>query len=226
VYVYIQAPGRHGVYASLYKDQPLRVWYHDPTIDVLDPYRLTRGAPDDLLFWIGPTLNVYEVNVATLRAKTSGAPVPFDEYQKTLRAYAMGLAGDGQVDRAVEVLTKMHQYSEELRAFDRRSAAMLFYASGRTGDADRLLSGTMRFRRASAIELVEGLVAKPVGTLDLGPAAMKAFEFDPADTAVVREVMRWLVAHRYGQSAKQFARRLAALVPGDLEAAQVSRGPE
>lgn len=221
VYVCVMVSGRHGIFASLYKDPPLRVWYGDPHIELLDPLRMTHGSLSDLLFWVSPNLDVFEVDVQTLRPRSSGPEVSFYEYQKTLRAYATGLAGAGQVDRAVTIFTTMPQYSEVLRAMDWRTAAMFLYAAGRTEEARRLRDSTTRFQRVDALSIVASLAAKPVGSLDLSSAALWALDFSPNDTAAVREVMRFLAAQHYEESARAFARRLATLVPGDPEAERI-----
>lgn len=225
VYVYVMAGGRQGVYASLYKDPPLGVWYGDPRIELLDPFRMTQGSSNDFLFWVNPNLEVFEVNVQTLRPRSSGPAISLFEYQKTLRAYASGLAGAGQVDRAAAIFTTMPEYSEALRAMDRRTAAMYLYAAGRTEAARGLLKGAKSYRRVDALSMVASLAAKPVGTLDLSSAALWALGFSPSDTAAVRGVMRFLVARHYDAGARAFARRLAELVPGDPEAERTLRGP-
>lgn len=211
VFVYIQAAGRHGMYAALYRGQPLRVWYDDPRIAVLDPLRDRPRGRDELLFWISQDLNVYEVDIETLKPRGEGTRARFDEYQKTLRAYALGIAGSGNVDRAVDILASMPQYSETLRAYDRRTAAAILFASNRAQEAQVFLSNTPHFQRDDAIEEVVGLVAKPVPGLDLDLAAMRAFELEPSDSQAVQTITNALVARGYGESARRFESRLKPL---------------
>ena len=221
VYLYIQAAGKHGVYVSLYKNQPLKIWYDDPSIEVRDPMHLVSSAGEQLLVWISPQLEVFEIQIPTLRVRTSGPRATFPEYQKTLRAFALGLAGQGQIDRAVSILTGMPQYSNYLRAYDRRSAAALLYSVGREQEASQILSTTPSFHRSDALEEVRGLVCKPVPGIDFDEGALRAFEISPTDTSAVREVMRRLEKRGFWESADRFARRLLVLVPNDSEATSV-----
>jgi hypothetical protein len=221
VYTYVQAPGRHGVYVSLYRNQPLKVWYDDPTIEVRDPLHLAHQGSEEFLFWISPGLDVFEVDVHSLRPRSSGPRIPLIEFQKTLRAFALGLAGRGEMDRAVGILVGMPQDSGADLVFDRRSAAALLYAVGRDREAEQILGTTDHFNRSSSVEAVRGLVAKPIPKLDFDEGALRAFDISPSDTSAVREIMRWLDGRGYRESAARFARRLDVLIPGDVEAARV-----
>jgi hypothetical protein len=56
---------------------------------------------------------------------------------------------------------------------------------------------------------------------------MVAFDTDPQDPWLNRELMRWLYKSGFQESGYRFAKRLEALVPGDAEAATfLSRQPE
>jgi len=221
VYVYIQAPGTHGAYDSIYKNQPLKVWYKDSSIEVRDPLHLLPRGREEFLFWISTQLDVFEIDPNTLQARSPGPAAAFPEYQKTLRAFALGLAGRGETDRAVSILTGMLQFSDYLKAYDRRSAAALLYAAGRNGEADRLLTTTTPFARKDAISEVAGLIAKPIPGLALDQGAFRAFGLAPADTTAWRDIMSSLERGGYHESASRVARRLLILVPGDLEATRL-----
>jgi hypothetical protein len=223
VYVYVQAAGTHGGYDSLYKNQPLKVWYDDPSIVVRDPMNLLPASEDEFLFWISPELGVFEVDPRSLQARSSGPKASFPEYQKTLRAFALGLAGRGETDRAVSVLTGMRQYSGYLRAYDRRSAAAILLAAGRERDAAQILEATPAFHREDAIQEVAGLIAKPVPGIDLDEGALRAFGLAPSDSNAVRSVMKTLERGGYREGAVRFARRLLRLVPEDPEAESLAR---
>src|SRR5258706_8993860 len=123
VYVYVQASGTHGAYDSMYKNQPLKTWYRDSSIEVRDPMHLLPKGREEFLYWISPQFDVFEVNPRTLQARSPGPAAAFPEYQKTLRAFALGLAGRGGGDRAVSGFTGGLQFFRLLQAFDQPSAA-------------------------------------------------------------------------------------------------------
>jgi hypothetical protein len=54
IYVSDQATGVLGLYNHLYRFQPLRVWYKEPSLFVLDPNRHRAGGRQDFLFWLIP----------------------------------------------------------------------------------------------------------------------------------------------------------------------------
>jgi hypothetical protein len=70
---------------------------------------------------------------------------------------------------------------------------------------------------------IAGLVAKPPNGMDIDVATMAAFETDPNDPRLNRELMRWLWKSGYRESALRFAKRLSGLVPNDPEAARLLR---
>ena len=221
VYMYVQAAGTHGAYDVIYKNQPLKVWYRDSSIEVSDPLHLKSQPGEEFLFWISSQSDVFAIDPRTLQARSPGPAASFPEYQKTLRAFALGLAARGETDRAVSILTGMPQTSEYLRAYDRRCAAALLYAAGREAEGNDIARTTPKFRRSDALEEIRGLVAKPIPGLDLDRSSMRAFEIAPTDTSAVREIMRRLEAGSYRESAGRFAGYLLTLVPGDGEASRV-----
>jgi len=183
---------------------------------------LPKGR-EEFLYWISPQFDVFEVNPRTLQARSPGPAAAFPEYQKTLRAFALGLAGRGEVDRAVSVLTGMLQFSTYLKAYDHRSAAAILYAAGRDKEADSLASATPPFPRESALREISGLIAKPIPGIDLDPGALRAFGIAPTDTAAVRGIMRSLEVGGFHESAGRFANRLLGLLPNDQEARHIIR---
>ncbi len=221
VYVYVQAAGTHGGYDSIYKNQPLKVWYSDSSLEVRDPLHLLPAVNDEFLFWISPKVDVFSIDPRTLQARSPGPAASFPEYQKALRAFALGLAGRGEIDRAVSVLTGMLQFSDYLKAYDHRSAAAILYAARRDQEADRILVTTPSFARGNALAEIAGLIAKPVPGIDLDEGALRAFGIAPTDTSAVREIMRSLERQGYRESSKRFAVRLLGLVPRDPEATRI-----
>jgi hypothetical protein len=227
VYVLIQAPGEGGLYTTMYRYHPVRVWYHEPSLTVENPIYARPGAAHEYLFWISPDLSVYEVDLETLKPRSTGLPISFPEFQKTLRGYALGLAGSKRVERAAEILTTMPQYSDTLAQFDRRTAAALLMAAGRETEGQKLLEGMPPFDPHEKFWSIAGLVAKPPEDLDIDVATMVAFDTDPNDPRLNRELMRWLYKAGFQESGYRFAKRVGALVPGDPEAAtHLSRQPE
>ncbi len=223
VYVSVQARGHGGIYRQLFRFQPLRVWYGQPGIWVLDPNRYRSGADAEFLFWITPGLEVCEIDTRTLQPRGPGETINIAQYQKTLRGYAFGLTAAGKVDRAVEVLTTMPQASERIRIFDHRSAAMLLFSVGRDDDAATLLSAVPSFDRGSSVDAVSAVLVEPVAGLDLDAAAMRAFGLDPSDPRALHDLMLRLEASGSRAAAVRFAERLQALNPRDPESAAVLR---
>lgn len=223
VYVSVQARGPRsgGIYRHLFRFQPLRVWYRQPGIWVLDPNRRRPGASNEYLFWIAPDLSVYEVGLRDLGPRGPTRQIDLGQYQKTLRGYALGLAGAGDVDRAVYILANLPENSPEVRTFDRRTAVALLYAANRDGDAERLSQVLPQFDINRSLEAVVALTVEPVAGLNLDRAAMRAFGFNPDDPSSLRAVMRQHYGRGYNLAAGRFASRLQALDPGDVESAEV-----
>src|SRR5687767_2845736 len=223
VYVSVQARQSGGLYRHLFRLQPLRVWYRDQSIWVLDPNRRRGKGPNEFLFWIDPNLEVYEIRLSDLFPHGPTPQISLPQYQKALRGYALGLAGAGDVDRAVFILANMPESSMEVAAFDRRTAVALFYASHRENEAMQLASRVPVFDRSRALQAVVALLAEPVTGLDLDDAAMTAFGLDPADVPSLRVVMRLLEAGGYKVAAGRFAARILTQVPADAECTAVIR---
>lgn len=225
VYVSVQTrgPGSGGIYRHLFRFQPLRVWYRQPGIWVLDPNRRRPGPSDEYLFWIAPDLSVYEISLRDLRPRGPTQQIDLGQYQKTLRGYALGLAGAGDVERAVYIFANLPGNSPDIRAFDRRTAVALLYAANRDSDAERLAQGVPQFDANQSVEAVVALTVEPVAGLDLDRAAMRAFGLDPDDPVSLRALMRQHEARGYKLAAGRFASRLQAIAPSDLESAEVLR---
>jgi hypothetical protein len=221
VFVSVQARQSGGLYRHLFRFQPLRVWYHQQDLWVLDPNRRRQALPNEFLFWIAPDLSVYEIRLTDLAPHGPTAKVELPQYQKTLRGYALGLAGAGQVDRAVYILANMPQNSKDIWTFDRRIAVALFFAANRPDDAKKLETGVPSFPFPESADAVVALLSEPITGLDLDQAAMRAFGLDPNDPKDVRDLMERLEASSFNLAAGRFARRLLELIPGDSESAAV-----
>jgi hypothetical protein len=224
VFVSVQTRGHGGLYRHLFRAQPLRVWYHEPRLWVLDPNRRRGVVGEDFLFWIAPELDVWEINPVTLQPRGPKQVISLAQYQKALRGYAFGLAGMGAVDRAVQILTTMPEPSAQVAAFDRRSAAALYFAAGREPEAGEILAKTAKFDRAQSIGAAAALLNEPITGLDLDVPAMRAFGLDPNDLDALRTLMRYLLALHAPDAASRIALRVLAQAPGDAEASSVVRG--
>jgi hypothetical protein len=217
VFVSVQTRGHSGLYRHLFRAQPLRIWYRQPGIWVLDPNRRRAGGGTDFLFWIDPDLEVFEINPVTLEPRGPKAQINLAHYQKTLRGYAFGLASGGQTDFAVRILTTMYEPSRELSVFDRRTAAAILIAAGRGADADRLLAGVPAFDVGQSTQAVTALLIEPIAGLDLDAPAMRAFGLDTSDVETLRSLMHALAAGHGIAGQLRIARRIQALDPGDAE---------
>jgi len=223
VYVSVQAGGPAGIYRHLFRFQPLRVWYRQAGIWVLDPNRRRPGESKEYLFWISPDFSVYEISLRDLQPHGPTGEIDLFQYQKTLRGYALGLAGGGNVDLAVLILANMPEKSRAYWAFDRRTAIALLYAVNRNPDAKNLERGVPQFDADQSLEAIVALTAEPVKGLDLDRGAMMAFGFNPDDPEALRALMRQHETRGYKLAAGRFASRLHALVPGDVESEEVLR---
>ena len=223
VYVSAQLQGPHGIYTHLYRFQPLKIWYDEPSVLVVDPNRPLRRAGEDFLFWITKDYHVFEIDLEDLEPKTSGAPVDVLAYQKTLRTFALGVASLGRTDDAVRILLQMEGRPAEVLAYDRRTAAALLLAADRREDASALLVGVMPFTRVSALEATFAILHEPIPDLALEAAVMEAFGLTPDDLETNRMLMQAFDQEGYSEAAIRFAQRVQRLVPRDEEATRILR---
>jgi hypothetical protein len=224
VYVSTQTHGSGSVYTHMYRFQALRVWYRDPSLVTTKPNRRRPGAQAEYLFWIGTNLDVAEIDPVTLRVRSSGATKPqYFQYQKTLRAYALGLAGSGQYERGAEILLRMPQVSEAIWGLDARIAATLLIGSGKLEMARAILARVPPMNREDALEALSGVLAEATPGLNLDEAALAAFGIETKDPAAMRQLMEWFHAKGYKDAAMRFAVRLNRILPDDPEARGVIR---
>jgi hypothetical protein len=217
--VSVQAPDDRDLALHLIRLQVARIWYRNPKLDTMYPERLTAGRTPEILAWVSQELSVYAIDPATLGVTPSGMP-DSSGYRTTLRAYARGLAGSGQTDRAVELLLRMKTGEEWEAAYNRRLAGALLLAAGRKAEADRILEDMPRFNRNDAIAIVYEVASIP-SSLDLDAAILDAVGLGASDAEAIRSVLRQLALSRYPAATIRFATRLLALRPGDSEARTV-----
>jgi len=221
VYVSVQVGGSASLYHHIYRYQPLRVWYREPSLFFLDPNRYRPGGGDEFLFWIDPALNVIEIDPGTLVARTSGPPPDLLAYQKTLRTFALGRAAAGKVHEAVRILTSIPGGSSFVANYDRRTAAAVLIASGYRSEAASLIKSLPAMSREDAFESILGVLHEPIPGIDLDDAAMEAFGLSPRDTDANIALMFAFEQFGFAEPAVRFALRVQALAPEDADAKRV-----
>jgi len=223
VYVSTQVAGTQNVYVHLNRYQPLRVWYRDPTILTLTPRRRATTTGPEFLAWISPSLDVYGVDPVNLEPLTSGPKPELTEYQQTLRSYARGLADAGQADRAVTIMLGLPQIDSVTAAYDRRYAAMYLFANGRDSEALQLLSTAPPIDSLEAAPTIADLMLDKTVKRDLDPFMMRAFGIRGTLPDLYRTYMRFFEAHRNADPARELARKLETVEPGNRESADALR---
>lgn len=223
VLVSVQSQGISGLHTHIYFFQALRTWYQDPTLVTLRPDWRRSWSQAERLFWISPDLNVAEINLGTKRWRAIGWDPDFNQYQKTMRYYARGLAATGETDAALELLRDLPKRSRIDSVFDSRFAAMLLYAGGQDQRADSLLVGVPDIGRENALVCVRAVQTNPAGSRPGDDAAFRAFGLSLSDTAAWRQLMRWSSEGEDPPDAIRFAHRILRLLPGDPEALDVIR---
>jgi hypothetical protein len=233
LYLSVFAPEDRVVSVHLFRFQALRCWYRNPKLDTMHPeWRrpdppnriLRREVPPDgqHLAWVAPDLTVHEIDLVTMAPRTDLADTASYEYGATVRSFALGLAATGETDGAVNVLLDLPAPDDLVAAVNRRLAAALLLADGRTEDAARLTRTTPAIGADDAIEVAHAVLASPARR-DIDAAVLLALGVAPADTAVVRGVMRKLAMSGHWGATSRFARRLLEAKPGDWEAQALLR---
>lgn len=216
VYVTTMATGTQSVYIHIHRFQALRVWYRDPTLQTLRPERHVISSRPEYLFWIDPKLSVFQVDTQTLAVRSAGAPVEPFRYRAVLRSYAIGLAGSGQLQRAVDVLLGIDPPTSWHHVTSYRIAAMLVYAYGFEADANQMLLDAPMVPRAAALRSIRNLLTVPMSpSRPLERHALRAFGLSWDDADAVKAVMWDLDALGYHNVSSRLAERVLMLQPGD-----------
>jgi hypothetical protein len=219
-----QFGGDSAPYYQLYRFQPHRVWYWDPTLFVLHPHGFRGEGERDLLFWITPRYEVFEIDLESFRPRTSGPAPTRAAFQKALRRYAVGRAAAGRTEEGVRILASLDAEDAVLRVYDWRLAGALWLADGNRAAADTTLQGLPEFPREAALDFIMTTLAEDVPGLALDDAMMLAFGLAPDDLAANRSLMRGFERYGWTGAARRFARRVLALNPEDPDAARLSGG--
>lgn len=218
VYVTTMATGPGSVYAHIYRYQALRVWYREPTIETLRPSLRVLSSGPEFLFGINSKLNVFQIDLQSLRVRSAEGPVDRSEYRNVMRSHSIGLAGTGDLNRAVQVLSATEEPYTMDWLINRRIAAMLCLSRGEPAAAAALLRGLPGIPLGVAFNTVWKLLTIPTPGMALEEHALRAFDFSPADPVVIRKLLRVLLSLGYDDVSKRLAQRLLLLQPGDREA--------
>jgi hypothetical protein len=216
----ILAQGRQSVHVHMYNFQAMRLWYRDPTLHTVRPERRLRSRAGDYLFWIGPNLDVFEVDLATLAPRTNGPRPDYIEYQKAVRFYARGLAATGHTALAVKILLGMPQLEPVHRQVDHRIAAMLLFEAGDSLRARQILTPLPPLDRTIAFGIATALLSTPDRRQADDEAVLEAFGIPRDDPESIRALMKSCDKPGAYPAALRFARRLLESRPGDFEALQ------
>ncbi|MGH7680915.1 MAG: hypothetical protein ACRENN_02905, partial [Candidatus Eiseniibacteriota bacterium] len=109
-----------------------------------------------------------------------------------------------------------------IAAVNRRLAAALLVAGGRTDDATALMRQTPRIPREEAIGAAGEILANP-SRRDIDEPVLASLGLSPADTAATREMMRGFMLRSKRAVTVRFAHRLLEAKPGDWEAQALVR---
>jgi hypothetical protein len=217
----ILAQGARSIHVHMYNFQAMRLWYRDPELLTIRPERRTPNRPAEYLFWISPHLEVFEVDLKTLRPRTSGPKPDYFEYQKAVRFYARGLAATGRTDLAVNILLRMPHSDRIYKEVDQRIAAMLLFAAGDSLHARQLLAPLPPLFPEIAVGVTVAFLFTPDRRQARDEAVMEAFGLPSGDPEAIRAIM--IACNKPGaySAALRFARRLLVMRPGDAEARQM-----
>lgn len=219
VYISAQVTGTQNVSVHVNRYQPLRIWYRDPTILTLNPRRHVAARGREFLFWISPTLDVFEIDLRSFEPRSNGPKPQLSEYQTALRGYARGLADVGEIDRAVMILRSLPQVDETDRSFDYRQAAMYLFSARRDPEALRLLSIVSPIDSVEAAPIVADLLLEPPARRNMDEFALRAFGIRSTRAEIYRLYMRFFDKYHFPDEAREFARKLQSVAPGDHESA-------
>ena len=222
--VSVQAGGLAGLYTHLYYFRALQVWYRDPSLIAVRPDWRKPSSEPEVLLWINSRYEVFEIDLDTLVPHGSTEAISGEEYLRTLRYYARGLAAGGETDRALQVLLSVREPNKASWAMDRRLAAMFLFFARRDAEATHLLQFVPPVRRDNALEVVARIVSDPPAGASWDEPALRAFGLQPGDPEVWRYLLHYFVGLGRRPDALRLAGRLLALRPGDLDASRTIEG--
>jgi hypothetical protein len=218
LYITIQTPVESTLQTHMFLLQAPRVWYANTTLLTDDPGRLHSGAGPEFLFWVSSTCDVNEIRLPSLKVRSAGSRPDYRDYQKAVRSFAYGLFAASKVDRAVAALQGMQEVDSLTWAFDRRLAATMLFAAGRSKEGNKLCAGLPRMGREAALYAVAAVLGPELPGIVLDEAAFRAFDVPDQDPEAYRFLMHYFSDHVLLRQAMRMAERLLALRPGDEQA--------
>ena len=212
----VAGTGTLGIHQTLQDGQALRHWYRDPTIATVQPEWKRPPGADEFLVRVTPDLQVIQIDPTTSRFRTEGDDPDREEIAKPIRSYARGLAASGATDPAVWILERMATAdSMRLRSYDLRLAALALHAVRRDGEAKHLLHLAPPLQRWEALDMAGKVYAEPTHDPAHDALAFWPFGVSPDDPGALRYLIGQYRIGGYHRQARELARRLERLAPGD-----------
>ncbi|HKO21166.1 MAG TPA: hypothetical protein VJX91_00800, partial [Candidatus Eisenbacteria bacterium] len=223
ILVSVAASGMAGIHGTLVDGQAARIWYNDSTIQVRDPEQRMAGAPHEILLRITENRDLVQIDPDLPSVRSSGAEPDMAAIRVVIGTYARGVAATGDPDRAVRMLLRLAR-TEPYRlvgSHDLRLAAMVLFARGDSLGAQQILWSTPALPRGIAIDAIARILLQPSRSPALDAQAYRVFGISPRDPDALRYWMAVFYGSEYFAQAKEMARRLQEVSPGDKESAEV-----
>ena len=214
--------GAAGVYRQFFVEQPLPVWYGDPTLSTLRAVEPRDPKRPEKLFVVLPWLDVAELDPDTYRARSSGRMPEYGNGERAIRLYAMGTFVSGDADRAVRILMNMPEVDPAVSNVHRRLASAFLDEEGRSREADSLRAPLRPLPRSYSLEGACGYLAESLRR-SINEGILKAFSVSPGDTASMLGLVRCLKNRGNLTQALAVARRLRVERPQDPGALAAER---
>ncbi|HYJ34057.1 MAG TPA: hypothetical protein VE326_12675 [Candidatus Binatia bacterium] len=212
----VAGTGTLGIHQSLQDGQALRHWYREPTIATVQPEWKRPPGADEFLIRVTPDLQVIQIDPTTSRFRAEGDDPDREEIAKPIRSYARGLAASGATDPAVWILERMATAdSARLRSYDLRLAALALHAAHRDGEAAHLLRLAPPLQRWEALDMAGKVYAEPTHDPAQDALAFWPFGVSPDDPDALRYLIGQYRIGGYHRQARELARRLERVAPGD-----------
>jgi hypothetical protein len=222
MFVSVHLPLSRAIHSHLLRYQAPRIWYRERALEVLPAGRFDsiRRA---VVLWVSPSCDVFQIELPSLRPRSSGREPEYSDYQRARRLLALGLARTGNVDGAIHVLAGMKESDGATWAFDRRLAAVLCLTQGRVKEAGGLLRGIPTMNREEALCALTGVLPATGSTGESGDAAFGVFGIARNDAEARRFLMNFFAGQREYEPALRMASQLLRISPNDREARAVVR---
>lgn len=212
----VAGTGTLGIHQTLQDGQALRHWYRDRSIMTAQPEWKRSPGADEFLVRVTPDLQVIQIDPTTSRFRVEGEDPDREEIAKPIRSYARGLAASGATEPAVWILERMATSdSTRLRSYDLRLAALALHAAHRDVEAVHLLRMAPPLQRWEALDMAGKVYAEPTHDPSHDALAFWPFGVAPDDPGALRYLIAQYRIGGYHRQARELARRLERLAPGD-----------